>query len=120
MTLKELNDNFIYTPDKQEDWSIPSLVDGKYKDDCDGYMLAIYYKVDDFKDRTKLVWFCTAWGVGHVVTEIDGMIIDNNTKRLVHKNTLPHYTDWRRVYPVEIWFKMAMSKVGLYKLIRMT
>lgn len=120
MTLKALNDNFIYTPDKQEDWTIPSLVDGKYRDDCDGYMLAVYYAVDDFQNKDKKVWFCNAYGGGHVVTEIDGLFIDNNTRKLVDLKILEMagYSNFRRVYPVEIWFKMFVSKIGLYKLVR--
>lgn len=117
ISLKEFNKAFKYTPDKGEDWSIPTLVDGRYRNDCDGYMLAIIYLVEDFKDVKKDVWFCRVNGAGHVVTETPEGFIDNNYRSLVPKYMLRGYTDFRRVYTIEIKFKMFMSKIGFYKLI---
>lgn len=119
MTLKELVDNFVYTPDKQEDWRVPELVDGKYRDDCDGFMLACYYEVDEFKDKDKKVWYCKVGKTGHVVTQVDDKYIDNITRELVSLEYLNdrNYNSFKRIYPIGIWFRMFASKIGLFKLL---
>ena len=109
ITLSSLNQNYIYTADGALDsWTIIEPVDGKYKGDCEDYVLTLQSKVEGF-DRLEL-YFCKYNGEGHCIGKLDGQWIDCGLQRLVA--TLPTlYTDVRKYWWIEIVTKKLIGKV---------
>lgn len=88
MTLKELNDNYVYQGDKHLDsWQeMKPNKDGKYIGDCEDYCITLKKNIYEFKDWEY--WYCKLNGVGHCVLCKNGDIIDCNIKHVV---TLEQY-----------------------------
>ncbi len=117
MILEELNDSFIYKSETIEDWTIPVLSDdGKYYNDCDGYSLLIYFKVDELED--KQIYTCKCNGEGHAICKVGDMYIDNIQKKLVTEEWMlaNGYTDLESVSTFKLYAKIACSYLGLFKL----
>jgi len=93
--LKELNNGFIYTPDKGDRWRI--MKKPPYKGDCEDYALTVLYNL---KGRNILRMFlslikrqskirsCKVNGNRHAVLKYKGKYIDNGTKKLVKKKEM--------------------------------
>ena len=96
-TLKEriqtihrtVSGRFIEKSDRGEDWQMPpSDYDGSQiiRDDCDGFCLAVRTLLRQRYIPSRLV-YCEVEGVGHLVVEVQGWILDNR-QPVVMANTL--------------------------------
>ena len=114
MTLKELNDNYIYQGDKNLDrWQeMKPNKEGKYIGDCEDYCITLKNNVAEFKDWDY--YYCKVSGEGHCVLYKDGDVIDCNHKRIV---TLEQYmsndkiTDFRKYRLFTVISKIVIGKV---------
>lgn len=123
MTLEDFNKNYIYVSDivnhkRVEHWTVISPdPDGKYRGDCEDYLLTLIDKVDGFH-RLEL-WYCKLNGEGHCIGRLPGpycptrgiygMWIDCNTKKLVR--SLPfNFTEKRKFS----WFKVFVKRLSAY------
>lgn len=84
MTLKELNDNYIYQRDKNLDsWQeMKPNKDGKYIGDCEDYCITLKNNVLEFNDWHY--YYCKLNGIGHCVLYKNCDIIDCNIKFVVN------------------------------------
>ena len=84
-----------------------SELDGKVKDDCDGFALMCRKVCRVLGIPSRLVYCRTRRGEGHLVLEVNGWIFDNTQVRVVSRDTLD-YTwisvsgyekgdDWREI-----------------------
>ena len=86
--------------DQGELWRMPPPgYDGTQflRDDCDGFCLACRTLLRQQGIPSRLV-YCEVEGLGHLVVEVDGWILDNRQKTVV-SNTIPglnHYR-WLRI-----------------------
>ena len=117
MTLKDFNENYIYQSDKDkfhrtEVWEIIKPINGKYKGDCESYMLTILDLGLIPKD-TEL-HYCKIQGGGHCIGILDGMVIDCNCKTFM---TLDDYTKTysmtglRKYWKIEVWYYKTITKL---------
>jgi hypothetical protein len=117
MTLDKFNKNYIYQSDKDkfhrtEVWEVIKPVDGKYKGDCESYMLTILDLGLVPKD-TEL-HYCKIQGVGHCIGILDGMVIDCNCKMFMPIDaytSIYGMTDLRKYWKIEVWWKKLATKV---------
>lgn len=118
MTLQELNKIFVYTTDTKsknvfEDWTLPKTsIDGKIYGDCEDYLLCLIFYC---KIPVK-IFYCVneLTQEGHVIGQYNNQYIDNNTKQFTDK-PLNVYKIIRRIYPIEMYFRIGLSYIGFYK-----
>lgn len=118
MTLDQLNKNYIYTSDtikfkRVEHWEIMTPdADGKYRGDCEDYVLTLKAKIDGFSNID--LYYCKIFGNGHCIGIRNGMIIDCNAKRWldIHEYTAQYQmTDLKKYTWFILLFKKLQAKV---------
>ena len=118
MNLQEFNKNYIYISDtikfkRVEHWTvIKPDADGKYRGDCEDYVLTLKAKVDGFSDID--LYYCKIFGNGHCVGIRDGMIIDCNAQMWIDINEytrLYKMTDFRKYNWFVLLFKKLQAKI---------
>lgn len=102
---------FTYTTDIQSRGMLEHWVDldeleeldstnrGEFKDDCDGYALAVRYQCRKVGIPNRLVFCRTETGGGHLVVSVDGYIIDNRNKWVMDREDVD-YT-WLKISGLE-------------------
>ena len=116
MTLRDLNNNYIYQGDKSLDsWQeMKQDKNGKYVGDCEDYCITVKKNIPEFKDWDY--YYCKLNGVGHCLLYKRGEIIDCNTKRIMsfdQYNLIYRVTNLRKYNWFEIFSKMLISKIIL-------
>jgi len=125
MTLKDFTERYVYRydPKSYDQWRIPKLEDGKYQDDCDGFLLGVlYYVVCD--ESLFTFWYQLIFGQakihyvdnngGHAVLQLDGEYIDNWTKEWVtkeHMESLGHVFHPWMFNAYQVALKMIYAKI---------
>ena len=93
--LKELNNGFVYTPDKGDRWRI--MKKPPYKGDCEDYALTVLYNLKgrnilrmflSLIKRQSKIRHCKVNGNRHAVLKYKGKYIDNGTKKWVKKKEM--------------------------------
>ena len=103
----QVSKHFVERREQQESWTMPpSDYDGSQLifDDCDGFCLAVRRLLRRSGIRNRLV-YCEIEGMGHLVVEVDGWILDNRQGTVVPNSLLQHYK-WLRISgyePGESW-----------------
>lgn len=96
--FKRVHKNFIFEKDVGgESWVMPpAFYDGKQLivDDCDGFCLACRKLLRQEDIASRLV-YCEYQGMGHLVVEVEGWILDNLQDKVI-SNTLLDY-QWLRI-----------------------
>jgi len=120
MTLQQFNSNYVYQTDtskfnRKEVWDIikPDS-DGKYRGDCESYMLTILDLGLISKD-TKL-YYCKIGG-GHCIGILDNKVIDCNCKefiRLESYKRIYSMTNLRKYWKIEMWWYKTTTKLFGY------
>lgn len=99
--LSDVHRSFIYRSDLEtagqvEYWEsekevLKGLDQGRdgFEGDCDSFALACRAKLRKENIPNRLV-FCVAEGVGHLVCEVEGYILDNRHKWLMKQNEMPY------------------------------
>lgn len=95
MKLEDFNNAYGYKNDPKEydQWIIPPIVDGKIRDDCDGYSLGVLYYVVANESIFRFWWLLLTsakihrvYNDGHhVVLRVKDRYIDNWTREWVDK-----------------------------------
>jgi hypothetical protein len=115
--LKDFNEKYIYQSDKDkfsrtEVWEVMKEIDGKYRGDCESYMLTVL-ELGVIPNNTEL-HYCKIQGVGHCVGILDGMVIDCNCKKFMPLDDYTNMydmTDLRKYWKIEVWWKRLATKV---------
>ena len=117
MTLKDFNEIYEYKTDTSkfghtEVWEVGKPdADGKYRMDCESYMLTILDLGLIPKD-TEL-HYCKIQGGGHCIGILDGMVIDCNCKTFIPLDDYADaydMTDLRKYWKIEVWWYKTISK----------
>lgn len=127
MKLENFIEHYKYTSDGAVDtWEIPTLIDGKYQDDCDGLALGVLYYVVAEESllklwwlfmftSTKLLYVITASGEGHMVLRHNGKYIDTYTKKWVTEEemlSLGHtFSKYKMYYFPQVALKLLTTKL---------
>ena len=110
MTLRDFNNNYSYKADSSyDDWSsITPSSDGKYRGDCESYILTLL----KFNLADGDITWTTINGSGHAVLVNKDRFIDCNNKAWTLIVDKPKsYGDFRRMYFPEIWLRKAKGFV---------
>jgi len=118
MTLQQFNSNYIYQTDtskfnRKEVWDIikPDS-DGKYKGDCESYVLTLLDLKIISKD-TEL-YYCKLQGIGHCIGIWHGLVIDCNCKKFMRLDKyIDTYkiTNLRKYWKIEVWWYKTTTKL---------
>lgn len=123
MTLKELNDNFMYVSDvikhkRIEHWSVMKPDEfGVYMGDCEDYAITVKHKVRVERNHTLHKWdyyWCRLSGVGHCVLSDGAYVIDNNIKQVIPKSQyfrIFDVTEFRKFTWFELFGKWVTSRI---------
>lgn len=108
-----VNWRFNYTSDIEnrgvpEHWTdvneleeLDELHRDEFKDDCDGFALAVRYQCRKLNIPNRLVHCLTENGTGHLVVSVNGYIIDNRNKWIMKRSDV----DYK-------WIKMSGYEKG--------
>lgn len=110
MTLDYFNKHYIYKVDGAFDsWTVGMPDDdGKYRMDCEDYVLTLQSKVEGFENIE--LYYCKYNGEGHCIGKVGEQWIDCGLQRLVA--TLPPlYTNIRKYWLIEIWSKKLYGRI---------
>lgn len=114
MTLKKLNDNYVYQGDKNLDnWQeMKPNKYGKYIGDCEDYCITLKNNVSEFSDWDY--YYCKLSGDGHCILHKEGYVIDCNVKKVVsleQYNRMFTVTELKKYHLFVIWSKIVFAKV---------
>ena len=117
MTLVEFNKVYTYQSDSKkfgriEVWEVPAPVDGKYKADCESYLLALQELTDELNGAE--LYYCRINGEGHCVAVKDGMILDCNCQRwlgLKEYTKVYNMTDLSKYWKIGILLRKLSTKM---------
>ena len=118
MTLAELNKDYIYTSDttkygRKEHWVVMEPdAEGKYRGDCEDYVLTLIDKVEGFSELE--LWFCKIGDGGHCIGKAsNGLFIDCNYKALVDRSIMEgnNFNSFRKYWKIEIIWKKVQARV---------
>lgn len=114
MTLEDFNSKYEYKLDKKYDsWTPCDFADGKFRGDCESYVLSLL----DLKLADGDITWTTIKGEGHVVLVNKDRFIDCNTRAWILITGKPKsYGKFRKMYFPEIWLRKVKGYVlGLFK-----
>ena len=123
VTLQEFNNRWKYKTDLEkygvkELWEEPKPnSNGEYESDCESYSIFLKRNIDGFKDWWY--YYCKLNGEGHCIlmSNKNSMMIDNNTKEIVHIQEFELMYDITNIRPYK-WYELIW-KFGTAKLILM-
>ena len=109
MTLADFNNKYEYKLDiNYDDWTPCKLIEGRYRGDCESYVLLL---LDMDLTDGDITW-TTINGSGHVVLVYKDRFIDCNNKAWTLIADKPKsYGDFRKMYLPEIWLRKAKGFV---------
>lgn len=131
-SLPELAENFVYTSEVKDRWTIMEYRSGKLYGDCDDYALTALYIIADknmetfwkYLDAgTARIHFCYYHNRPHAVLEYRASYIDNIQKTWFSLDAFPAYTrDLKTKYYTSsrIRYKMGLSQLKKSKKLAVT
>jgi len=120
MTLVEFNKVYTYQSDLQkfgrvEVWEVPAPIGGKYKADCESYLLALQELTDELVDAE--LYYCRINGEGHCIAIRDDMVLDCNCQRwlgIKEYTKVYNMTDLSKYWRIGILLRKLSTKVFGY------
>jgi len=117
MTLVEFNKVYTYQSDSKkfgrvEVWEVPTPVDGRYKADCESYLLALQELTAELNGAE--LYYCRITGEGHCIAIRDDMVLDCNCQRwlgIKEYTKVYNMTDLSKYWKIGILLRKLSTKM---------